>query len=56
MEGLIEKRDIFVVGRGFSGLYPLDRPRELSFSVTIYDAVPVLRRRLILELLSRHTL
>ena len=34
--------DVLVVGAGFSGLYQLDRLRDLGFSVKIYEAAPAL--------------
>jgi len=37
-----EMLDVLIVGAGFSGLYQLDRLRELGFSVKIYEAAPAL--------------
>ncbi len=37
-----ETLDVLVVGAGFSGLYQLDRLRNLGFSVKIYEAAPEL--------------
>lgn len=32
--------DVLIIGAGFSGLYQLDRLRDLGFSVKIYEAAP----------------
>jgi cyclohexanone monooxygenase len=37
-----EELDVLIVGAGFSGLYQLDRLRDLGFSVKIYEAAPAL--------------
>ena len=37
-----EVLDVLIIGAGFSGLYQLDRLRQLGFSVKIYEAAPAL--------------
>ncbi len=39
-DSAIETLDVLVVGAGFSGLYQLDRLRDLGFSVKIFEAAP----------------
>lgn len=39
---IAEELDVLIVGAGFSGLYQLDRLREMGFSVKIYEAAPEL--------------
>ena len=34
----IEELDVLVVGSGFSGLYQLDRLRDLGFKVHLFEA------------------
>lgn len=38
----VEELDVLIIGAGFSGLYQLDRLRDLGFSVKIYEAAPEL--------------
>lgn len=39
---ITEELDVLVVGAGFSGLYQLDRLRQMGFSVKAYEAAPAL--------------